>query len=54
MQLKENLRIENKEHPDWGVFRVLKKYDSGIWEIRGESGDRILMENEINFWRVVK
>ena len=53
MQLKENLKIENIQHPEWGTFRVINKYDNRIWEIRGDAGDRILFENEINFWREI-
>jgi hypothetical protein len=39
-----------KDHEDWGTFRVLNKYDDGIWEIRGEVGDRTLFESEFKFW----
>ena len=30
MEIKENLKIENIQHPEWGIFRVLNKYDKGI------------------------
>lgn len=49
--IKENLMIECKGE-DWGSFRVLNKYDDGIWEIRGRSGDRCLFEDEFKFWRL--
>lgn len=50
--VKDNLLITNKQHPEWGSWRVLGKYDKGIWEIRGKSGDRVLMEDEFHFWEI--
>lgn len=52
--LKPNLLIVNKENREWGNFRVLRRYDEHIWEIRGRGGDRVLMEDELRFWEVVK
>jgi hypothetical protein len=48
--IKNNMIIICKDHEDWGTFRVLNKYDDGIWEIRGEVGDRTLFESEFKFW----
>ena len=48
--LAPNLLIICTDHPEWGTWRVLRKYDDGIWEIRGERGDRVLMEDEAHFW----
>jgi hypothetical protein len=43
--------IINMEHPEWGTWRVLREYAPGIWEIRGNAGERILSESEfIEFW----
>lgn len=50
--MKENILIINKQHPEWGAWGVLRKYDTGIWEIRGNSGDRVLFESEFRFWVV--
>lgn len=44
--------IINIEHPEWGEFIVLKKYDKGIWEIRGRSGERTLNQGELKFWGI--
>ena len=46
--LRDNMIIVNVKHPDWGTFRVLRKYDAGVWEIRGGSGEHILDEAEFN------
>lgn len=51
MSLEANQIIMSMEHPEWGTWRVLRKYDEGIWEIRGRSGERILSEDEFErFW----
>lgn len=49
-----DMLIENKDNPDWGTFRVLRKYDERIWEIRNRAGDRTLFQDEFKFWKVVK
>lgn len=51
--LRRGLEIVNKDHPEWGTWRVLDKYDEGIWEIRGRRGDTTLMEDEVRFWNKV-
>lgn len=50
--IKENLLILCKNHHEWGTFRVLRKYDKGIWEIRNRAGDRTLMASEFKFWEL--
>jgi len=49
-----NCMIENIQHPEWGTWGVME--DKGDWyEIRGNSGDRVLHKSEANeFWKVVK
>lgn len=49
--LKTGLHIIQKSHPEYGTFVVQRKYDNGIWEIRGKSGDTTLFETELKFWR---
>ncbi len=51
--IKENLIIASKDDPEWGTFRVLNKYDDGIWEIRGDSGDRTLFHTEFKYWKII-
>ena len=51
--IKENAMLICKANPDWGRFRVLRKYDIGKWEVRGESGDGVLFEKEFKFWDIV-
>jgi len=46
--------IVNKKHPEWGTFGVMRKYDEGIWEIRGRGGDRTLNEGELRFWELAR
>lgn len=43
--------IMNIEHPEWGTWTVLRKYDDRIWEIRGRSGVTTLFLNEFKFWK---
>lgn len=52
--MKRGLTIRNKAHPDWGTWSVLDKYADGIWEIRGDRGDRVLNEGELRFWEITK
>jgi len=52
--VREGLRIINKQNPEWGTWTILRKYDEGIWEKRGRSGDTTLFESEFKFWEVVK
>ena len=54
LQLRENMLIKNKKYPQWGMWRVLNKYADGIWEIRGDRGDRVLMEGETYEWEETK
>lgn len=44
--------IRNNNNPDWGTFRVLDLYDLGIYEIRGNGGDRVLFDSEFNEWSI--
>lgn len=52
--VERGLSIISKGHPDWGTWGVLRKYDEGIWEIRGRSGDRVLNEDEFSHWEIVE
>ncbi len=49
--LKPGLEIIAIDNPEWGTWRVLRKYDERIWEVRGRRGDRVLNEDELRFWR---
>ncbi len=37
-------------------FRILDKYDDGVWEARGTDGqgDKVVYENEARFYKVKK
>ena len=50
--LAPGVKIVSKENPEWGIWKVLKKYDEGIWEITSDDRRRhtILMEGETKFW----
>lgn len=49
--LTEGLRIRCIAHPEWGTWCVIRKYDNGIFEIRGDAGERILFDSEFKqFW----
>lgn len=50
--LKRGLTIHNKEHPEWGTWKVLGPAagSKGNWEIKGSRGTRILDEDEAKFW----
>lgn len=55
----KNIKVKdtliNKNNKEWGEFVVLKEYDNGIWEIRGNSGVRLLYEDELKFWdKIIK
>ena len=56
MEIKENTKLVNKGHPEWGEWTVLRiptpKY--GYYEIRNRSGVRILDPGELEYWKVVK
>jgi hypothetical protein len=43
--------IMNIDHPEWGTWTVLRKYDDRIWEIRGRSGVTTLFLSELKFWK---
>ena len=45
------MKIINRDHPEFGKFIVKKLYAKGIWEIRGQSGEIVLVDNELRFWR---
>lgn len=53
---KENVRkdimIKCKDHPEWGLFIIDGKYDEGIWEIRNKSGGKVLNDDEFKFWEI--
>ena len=35
-------------------FRIMRKYDEGVWEARGVSGDKVVFENEARHYKVAK
>jgi hypothetical protein len=51
--LKRGLVIEQKDHPEYGEWRVQgpAKGVPGMWEIRGARGDMLLDEGELHFWQ---
>ena len=52
-----NMIIISKQNPEWGEWKVTRKYDKGVWEIDKVDGRGgiILFESEFNdFWRIVK
>lgn len=51
--VKAGMSIVNNDNTDWGSFTILRKYDEGIWEIRGISGVTTLFESEFKFWSLV-
>jgi hypothetical protein len=51
--VRDNLLVIASDNKEWGTFRILNKYDKGIWEIRGKSGERVLFENEFKFWELI-
>ncbi len=57
MILAENLKIGtlliNIDSPNWGTWKVTSLYDKGIWEIKGDSGEKCLFENDLIFWEIV-
>lgn len=43
--------VQNKTHPEWGAFGVMR--DCGDWwEIRGRGGDRVLFKTEAGWQKV--
>jgi hypothetical protein len=52
--MKEGMLIICTDHPEWGTWGVIKEYDIDTFEIRGDSGERILFESEFKrFWKEV-
>lgn len=47
--------LVNKQHPSWGTWRVLKlpTKKSNWFEIKGDSGDRVLFKSEVKYWSVI-
>lgn len=43
--------IMNIDHPEWGTWRVLRKYDDRIWEIRSDRSTTTLFLSEFKFWK---
>lgn len=33
-------------------FMIIRKYDEGVWEGRGNSGDKVILESEAHFYKV--
>ncbi len=53
--MKEGMKILCTQHPEWGTWTVMRYYDVDTYEIRGDSGDRVLFTDEFNrFWAEVK
>ena len=49
--IKPGIEIINNNNPQWGSYKVDRKYDKGIWEISNNRGTRILDEAEAKFWK---
>ena len=49
--IKPGIEIININNPQWGSYKVDRKYDKGIWEITNNRGTRILDEAESKFWK---
>lgn len=49
--IKPGIEIINNNNPQWGSYKVDRKYDKGIWEISNNRGSRILDEAEAKFWK---
>jgi hypothetical protein len=43
--------IMNIEHPEWGTWKVLRKYDDRIWEIRSNRSTTTLFLSEFKYWK---
>jgi len=46
-------KIRCKDHPEWGDWKVKQKYAGGVWVIENRSGNKILVESELDFWELV-
>lgn len=56
MGLSNGQLIICKDHPEWGVWKVLECYDDEheLYEIKGESGNKILSMSEFyKFWKLI-
>lgn len=51
--VKEGLAIRCSDHPEWGEFRVLRRYMEKTWEIHNDRGVRTLFQDEFRFWELV-
>jgi len=55
IMLEVGTKLINKSNPEWGYWVIRSHYDDGIYEIRGNSGERILSESErIKFWDILE
>ena len=50
----DGMTIQNIKHPEWGEFWILGLTQAGVWEIRCSRGNRILFDNELDEWEIVK
>ena len=48
------LKIRCQDHPEWGEWIVKQKYAGGVWVIDSKTGNKILVEDELKFWELVK
>ncbi len=55
-EIKENTKLVNKDHPEWGEWIVLRTPtpEYGYYEIRNRSGVRVLDPEELEYWKVVR
>jgi len=53
--LEVGTKLIKKSNPEWGYWVIRNHYSATVYEIRGNSGERILTENErIDFWEVLE
>jgi len=47
-------KLIKTSNPEWGYWVIREHYGEGIYEIRGNSGERILGVSELErFWEVL-
>ena len=53
--LKLNDKIVSKTSPEWGIWRITKvPTEKEDWyHKRGDSGENVLFEDELRFWKKV-
>ena len=47
-------KLIKTSNPEWGYWAIMSHYSESIYEIRGNSGERILGVSELErFWEVL-